>query len=108
MANIGMVSVRYYLNMRKLTLQSERGSPRRCQPDHCRVLTPCNSVMYIQASDSHFSIVFVHGLNGDRLATWTKDKICWPRDLLKVDMPNSRIMSVSIKLLNMQRRNFDI
>lgn len=41
-------------------------------------------------------VVLVHGLRGDKLATWTKDKVCWPRDLLKDDLPDCRIMSVSL------------
>ena len=40
------------------------------------------------------SVVFVHGLHGDRIKTWSKDKVCWPRDLLKQDLPNARILSV--------------
>jgi hypothetical protein len=42
------------------------------------------------------SVVFVHGLHGDRIKTWSKDKICWPRDLLKEDLPNARILSVCV------------
>ncbi|MCJ1381752.1 hypothetical protein MMC17_004863 [Xylographa soralifera] len=38
-------------------------------------------------------IVFVHGLRGDRTLTWTRDDVCWPRDLLPQDMMNVRIMS---------------
>ncbi|KAH8748169.1 Alpha/Beta hydrolase protein [Hyaloscypha sp. PMI_1271] len=50
-------------------------------------------VLFEGTNPTNVDIVFVHGLNGDRLATWTKDKICWPRDLLKDDIPSSRIMS---------------
>lgn len=38
-------------------------------------------------------IVFVHGLFGDAISTWTKEATCWPRDLLHQDLPNSRIMT---------------
>ncbi|KAH7258710.1 hypothetical protein B0J15DRAFT_465964 [Fusarium solani] len=41
-------------------------------------------------------IVFVHGLTGSRESTWTsKDKsiVFWPRDLLKKEIPDSRITS---------------
>lgn len=33
-------------------------------------------------SESVVDIVFVHGLNGDKEATWTKNNVLWPRDLL--------------------------
>jgi hypothetical protein len=26
--------------------------------------------------------MFVHGLRGHRTKTWTKDNVCWPKDLL--------------------------
>ncbi|KAI9825800.1 MAG: Serine active site containing protein 1 [Thelocarpon impressellum] len=38
-------------------------------------------------------IVFVHGLMGDRLKTWTKDEVSWPRDLLPYDIDNARIIT---------------
>jgi hypothetical protein len=39
------------------------------------------------------SIVMVHGLDGNRLRTWTKDNIFWPRDLLPRKISNARIMT---------------
>jgi hypothetical protein len=33
-------------------------------------------------TDCYDSIVFVHGLRGHSTKTWTKDDVCWPRDLL--------------------------
>ena len=44
------------------------------------------------------SLVFVHGLRGDPITTWSKegqskDQVCWPRDFLKLDFPDVRIVS---------------
>jgi len=38
-------------------------------------------------------ICFVHGLGGGSLSTWTSGEICWPRDLLKDDIPDARILA---------------
>ena len=38
-------------------------------------------------------IVFVHGLHGDSIKSWSHKRVCWPRDLLKYDLDNVRIMS---------------
>jgi hypothetical protein len=42
------------------------------------------------------SIVFVHGITGNRETTWTyknKPPIFWPKDLLPADLPKARIIT---------------
>ncbi|KAJ8126916.1 hypothetical protein O1611_g6722 [Lasiodiplodia mahajangana] len=43
------------------------------------------------------SIIFVHGLGGDRIETWTwrdkSEETFWPKDLLPIDCPTARILS---------------
>lgn len=41
------------------------------------------------------SIVFVHGLTGNRETTWThkESKTFWPQTLLARDLPNARILT---------------
>jgi len=38
-------------------------------------------------------VVFVHGLCGDAVGTWTKGLVCWPQDLLAQQVPNVRLLS---------------
>ena len=43
----------------------------------------------------HFSVVFVHGLTGNRETTWThkQTKTFWPQTLLGRDLANARILT---------------
>jgi pimeloyl-ACP methyl ester carboxylesterase len=42
-----------------------------------------------------FSIVFIHGLTGNRESTWTEksSRVFWPEELLKHDVPRTRILT---------------
>ncbi|UKZ64174.1 uncharacterized protein TrAtP1_005393 [Trichoderma atroviride] len=44
-------------------------------------------------NDSKVDIVFLHGLRGDVVTTWSKDFMFWPGQLLPVDIPDARIYS---------------
>jgi hypothetical protein len=50
----------------------------------------------IARANSWNSIVFVHGLTGSRLSTWTskETKTLWPKTLLSNDIPNARILTL--------------
>ncbi|KAK4977595.1 hypothetical protein LTR42_001966 [Elasticomyces elasticus] len=50
-------------------------------------------VLYLGQEPITADIFFVHGLAGDRRATWTKDDIFWPQDLLKAQIPHARILT---------------
>ena len=54
----------------------------------------------LTGADEGVDIVFVHCLGGDRIASWEKDGVCWPRDLLPHDIPKSRIIMVGISNLS--------
>lgn len=38
--------------------------------------------------------IFIHCLGGSRVRSWTKDGVCWPRDLLGREFPHARILTV--------------
>ena len=58
---------------------------------------------YVSRDDEHStlrfwlttgSVVFVHGLGGNRTRTWDCDGVVWPRDLLPKNVGSARVMSV--------------
>jgi hypothetical protein len=50
-------------------------------------------ILYGGAEPVVADIVFIHGLRGDPIQTWSQGDVCWPRDLLPSTLPNTRIMS---------------
>lgn len=50
-------------------------------------------VVHDSAVGTVADIVFVRGLRGDAIDTWSKDGVCWPRDLLPQDLPYTRIIT---------------
>ncbi|KAK5717516.1 hypothetical protein LTR17_016050 [Elasticomyces elasticus] len=48
-------------------------------------------VLYLGEEPITADIFFVHGLGGDRRATWTKDRVLWPEALLRAQIPHARI-----------------
>ena len=56
------------------------------------LVNSCSSSMLIR---SHYSIVAIHGLNGNRLDTWTHEesKKCWLRDFLPECVRGARILT---------------
>ncbi|TVY27562.1 Subtilisin-like serine protease [Lachnellula hyalina] len=49
-----------------------------------QLLDPANAMV---------DIVFIHGAQGDRITTWTKSGIFWPKDFLLHDVPRARIFT---------------
>jgi len=66
-------------------------STHKSEPNHD--LGP--DVLYDGTTDptGGVDIVFVHGLRGSSRTTWSKGDVCWPRDLLKDDIPESRVIA---------------
>jgi len=49
----------------------------------------------IRPDHGTYSIFLVHGVDGHPVRTWTHpNECCWPRDLLPVDLPRCRIVSL--------------
>ncbi|KAK6842932.1 hypothetical protein PG987_003792 [Apiospora arundinis] len=47
----------------------------------------------VEPGEEGIDVVFVHGLNGHRVGSWSKESVCWPRDLLGADLPHARIIT---------------
>jgi hypothetical protein len=46
-----------------------------------------------EGNGSGTDLVFVHGLCGSRLKTWSSGNVFWPRDLLKGDVKRARVIT---------------
>ncbi|KAM5374848.1 hypothetical protein ACJZ2D_006192 [Fusarium nematophilum] len=55
------------------------------------------TVLYEGRGPIAADVVFVHGLGGTSLGTWSVDRTVWPRDFLKEKIPNARIMTWGYK-----------
>lgn len=51
--------------------------------------------------------IFIHCLGGSRVRSWTKDGVCWPRDLLGREFPHARILTWGYNLPKLDDSNFD-
>src|ERR1700733_621867 len=80
---------------RELVAGQRSSSPPTSDPHGCNILLEGTSPIIAEYVSFLFwldnipdllieyhddSIVFVHGLRGHPTNTWTKDKICWPKD----------------------------
>ena len=45
------------------------------------------------SDDVLVDICFIHGVRGGNVSTWIWEKMCWPRDLLPIDILDARIIS---------------
>ncbi|KAG9840443.1 hypothetical protein KCU98_g9245, partial [Aureobasidium melanogenum] len=50
-------------------------------------------VLVDRESQTALDIVFVHGLRGHRINTWSSNNTCWPKDLLPEDIKDARILT---------------
>ncbi|KAF3000395.1 hypothetical protein E8E14_000165 [Neopestalotiopsis sp. 37M] len=50
--------------------------------------------------------VFVHCIGGSRIRSWTKNDVCWPRDLLGREFPHARILTWGYSLPMLNDNNF--
>jgi hypothetical protein len=57
------------------------------------IYTPASPEI-ITDPDGLDSIVFVHGLGGHPVKTWSMKDVYWPKDLLGPGVPNVRILAV--------------
>ncbi|KAK4203324.1 hypothetical protein QBC40DRAFT_251294 [Triangularia verruculosa] len=51
------------------------------------------TVLVPGGANCNLDIIFVHGLRGHPIDSWSLDQVCWPRDLLKDDVEDARIIT---------------
>jgi pimeloyl-ACP methyl ester carboxylesterase len=56
-------------------------------------MAPPETVFVDPSNATEVDVVFVHGLRGDKIKTWSKGDVCWPRDYLKDEIETARIIT---------------
>jgi protein SERAC1 len=74
--------------------KGEGGIDAAAQQDSTDPIGPLELFNTCETKDSGIDLVFVHGLRGSRIKTWSsKNNICWPRDLLPDDVEHARAIT---------------
>ncbi|KAJ8127228.1 hypothetical protein O1611_g6408 [Lasiodiplodia mahajangana] len=69
------------------------GTESMSNPASSDIIGPLDFPDDCEGSTDGFDLIFVHGLRGSRLKTWTRNDVFWPRDLLKDDLRNVRVIT---------------
>jgi hypothetical protein len=61
---------------------------------------------YPQRNCSHFdSIIFVPDLRRGVVSAWTYEGVCWPRDILGLELPDARIILYGLDFFSLKNEN---
>lgn len=72
------------------------------------------TIEYVIVTSFHYtsvvdllSIIFIHGLGCESPATWTKDRMFWPRDLVLQEIPKARVFDFQYNIKNVIKKGDD-